>query len=75
MDIKEIKQIVEMMKRSDLTEFEIEEKDLKLRICRHSGQAEVAAMAQGGSNAPFPVVAQGTVPVPPVQVPPPGNPV
>ena len=37
MDIKEIKQIVDMMKRSDLTEFEIEEKDLKLRICREGG--------------------------------------
>jgi len=36
MDIKEIKQIVDLMKRSDLTEFELEEKELKLRICRNS---------------------------------------
>lgn len=34
MDIKEIKQIVELMKKSDLTEFEIQEENLKLRICR-----------------------------------------
>ncbi len=53
-----------MMKRSDLTEFEIEEKDLKLRICRHSGKAEVVAVPQGGSNAPFPVVTQVQVPAP-----------
>lgn len=46
LDIKEIKQIVEMMKRSDLTEFEIEEKDLKLRICRHSGSAHLHSVAQ-----------------------------
>ncbi|OHE71825.1 MAG: acetyl-CoA carboxylase, biotin carboxyl carrier protein [Verrucomicrobia bacterium GWC2_42_7] len=34
MDIKEIKQIIDLMKRSDLTEFEIEEQNLKLRIKR-----------------------------------------
>lgn len=38
MDIKEIKQIIELMKRSDLTDFEIEEKDLKLRISRNPKQ-------------------------------------
>jgi acetyl-CoA carboxylase biotin carboxyl carrier protein len=34
LDIKEIKAIVEMMKRADLTEFEIEEEHFKLRIAR-----------------------------------------
>lgn len=43
MDLKEIKQIVDMMKRADLTEFEIEEKDLKLRICRKNGDPMVSA--------------------------------
>ncbi|MCC5805658.1 MAG: acetyl-CoA carboxylase biotin carboxyl carrier protein [Opitutales bacterium] len=37
LDIKDIKQIVDLMKRSDLTEFEIEEEGLKLRICRSGG--------------------------------------
>ena len=32
MDIKEIKAIVDLMKRSSLTEFKLEEKDLKLKI-------------------------------------------
>jgi len=41
LDIKEIKQVVEIMKRSNLTEFEIEEKDLKLRICRQGGTSGV----------------------------------
>ncbi len=36
MDLREVKQIVEMMKRADLTEFEIEEEGFKLRIARHS---------------------------------------
>lgn len=51
MDIKEIKLIVDMMKRSDLTEFEIEEKDLKLRICREGSHP-----APGGANPAYPMV-------------------
>lgn len=39
MDLKEIKQIIDLMKRSDLTELEVEQEGLKLRICRGtSGQ-------------------------------------
>lgn len=34
MDLKEIRQIIDLMKRSDLTELEIEQKGLKLRISR-----------------------------------------
>ncbi len=38
MDFKDIKQIVELMKRADLTEFEIKDNDLKLRISRQQGE-------------------------------------
>ncbi len=41
MNTKDIKQIVEMMKQADLTEFEIEEENFRLRIAR--GSASVAA--------------------------------
>ncbi len=34
MDIKDLKQIIDLMKRSELTELEIEETDLKLRLRR-----------------------------------------
>ena len=37
MDLQQIKQIVDLMKRSNLTEFEIEEQNFKLRICRKNG--------------------------------------
>lgn len=57
MDIKEIKQIVDLMKRSDLTEFELEEKELKLRICR-DGKNNATVVA-----APTPVV-QAAAPAP-----------
>lgn len=57
MDIKEIKQIVELMKRSDLTDFEIEEKDLKLRISRNSGVVVSAPAPAPIAVAPAPVAA------------------
>jgi acetyl-CoA carboxylase biotin carboxyl carrier protein len=41
LNTKDIKQIVEMMKQADLTEFEIEEENFRLRIAR--GSASVAA--------------------------------
>ena len=43
MDIKQIKMVIDLMKRSDLTDFEIEEEGFKLRIRRHSGQPTVLA--------------------------------
>lgn len=56
MDIKEIKQIIDLMKRSDLTEFEIEEQDLKLRICRDSKHAAAAPVQVAA--APLPAAPQ-----------------
>ncbi len=43
MDLKEIKQIIDLMKRSDLTELEVEQEGLKLRICRGPGGNLVAS--------------------------------
>ena len=43
MEIKEIKQIVEIMKRSSLTEFELQENDFKIRICRSNGEVQTVA--------------------------------
>jgi acetyl-CoA carboxylase biotin carboxyl carrier protein len=51
LDLKEIKQIIDLMKRSDLTEFAVEEEGFKLRIRRGlSGPPVVSA-----SNAGFAV--------------------
>jgi len=44
LDIKQIKQIIDLIRRSELTEFAIEEKDFKLKICRE-GTGAVAAPA------------------------------
>ncbi|MGE9292311.1 acetyl-CoA carboxylase biotin carboxyl carrier protein [Ruficoccus sp. ZRK36] len=72
MDLKEIKQVVELMKRSDLTEFEIEEKDLKLRICRESQKpVAVAAAPVMAPAAPAPAAAPAApaAPAKPVEEP------
>ena len=74
MDIKEIKQVVDLMKRSDLTEFEIEDKDFKLRIKRDGKTSREA-----GSAAPQPVptmaqpVAMPMHPAMPPHTPPPAE--
>lgn len=57
MDLKAIKQIVDLMKRSDLCEFEIEEEGFKLRICRGKGEQPTVV---AGTTPPFsmPVIEQ-----------------
>ncbi|MBC2596318.1 acetyl-CoA carboxylase biotin carboxyl carrier protein [Ruficoccus amylovorans] len=65
MDLKEIKHIIDLMKRSDLTEFEIEEKDLKLRICRESQKPVMYAPAPAPVAAP---AAPAAAPAPTVSV-------
>ena len=51
MDLKQIKQIIDLMKRSDLTEFAVEEEGFKLKIRRgHNGAPVVTS--NGGSVAP-----------------------
>lgn len=53
MDLKQIKQIIELMKRSELTEFAVEEEGFKLKIRRGTNGLPVVSTARG-SNPPFP---------------------
>lgn len=60
MDIQKIKQVVELMKKSDLSEFEFQEQDFKLRIKRDTpGKAFAAAPVAlpPPAAAPAPVAA------------------
>lgn len=41
MDLKAIKQVVELMKRSEISEFEIEEEGFKLRLSRKNGETQI----------------------------------
>jgi acetyl-CoA carboxylase biotin carboxyl carrier protein len=59
LDLKQIKQIIELMKRSELTEFAVEEEGFKLKIRRGPNGLPVVSTGRG-STAPF---ATGEVPV------------
>jgi len=54
LDLKEFKTIVDVMKRADLTEFEIEEEGFKLRIKRSTGRESPTIVTTG--NPPFPMM-------------------
>lgn len=65
MDIKLIKQVVEMMNRSELSEFEFEEEGFKLRLSRNNGNAptqiiQAAAPAPQAAGAGQPAQASPT---------------
>lgn len=52
-DLKDVKQLVELMRRSDLTEFELEQEGVKVRIKRDATTGTVAPMMV--TQPPFPV--------------------
>jgi acetyl-CoA carboxylase biotin carboxyl carrier protein len=53
LDLKQIKQIIDLMKRSDLTEFAVEEEGFKLKIRRGSNGLPIVSTGRSGSNPPF----------------------
>lgn len=52
MDLKQIKQIIDLMKRSELTEFAVEEEGFKLKIRRGTNGLPIVSSGRG-SNSPF----------------------
>jgi acetyl-CoA carboxylase biotin carboxyl carrier protein len=52
LDLKQIKQIIDLMKRSELTEFAVEEEGFKLKIRRGANGLPVVATS-AASNPPF----------------------
>ena len=70
MDLKQIKQIIDLMKRSELTEFAVEEEGFKLKIRRGSNELPVISNGKGSNpaftgidpNQPMPVLATASVP-------------
>ena len=62
LDIKLIKQVVDLMKRSDISEFEFEEDGFKLRLSSKGadGPQIIQAVPAGQTPAPFPVATPAT---------------
>jgi acetyl-CoA carboxylase biotin carboxyl carrier protein len=68
LDIKQIRTLVDLMNRSDLTDFEVEEEGFKLRIRRNAGQPATVQTQPAGIPAvtgPTTPVAAVIVPAPP----------
>jgi len=57
LDLKAIKQVVDLMKRSELSEFELEEEGFKLRLTRKNGDVAPQIIQ---AAAPAPVAAPAT---------------
>jgi acetyl-CoA carboxylase biotin carboxyl carrier protein len=63
LDLKQIKQIIDLMKRSELTEFAVEEEGFKLKIRRGAHGLPVVSSSHG-SNSPFPTIENAPSPAP-----------
>jgi acetyl-CoA carboxylase biotin carboxyl carrier protein len=53
LDLKQIKQLIELMQRSDLTEFAVEEEGFKIKIARASNAASAASVVTSAPVAPL----------------------
>ena len=62
LDLKQIKQIIDLMKRSELTEFAVEEEGFKLKIRRGLGELPVVSNTRQVVHAPMPAPEQSQVP-------------
>jgi acetyl-CoA carboxylase biotin carboxyl carrier protein len=49
LDLKQIKHIIDLMKRSELTEFAVEEEGFKLKIRRNSGELPIVSASRSPS--------------------------
>jgi acetyl-CoA carboxylase biotin carboxyl carrier protein len=69
LDLKQIKQLIDLMQRSDLTEFAVEEEGFKIKIARASNSAAAPAVTYApapvaAAPAPAPVAAPSASPAP-----------
>jgi len=67
MDLKDIKGIVDLMKKNAVSEFEMEEGDFKIKLKRDSGKTPVAAPTVSAVGQAAPVEPLAPALVAPVQ--------
>ena len=63
MDLKDIKAIIDLMKKNSITEFELEEKDSKLRLKRGLNGGAPAPPAGDDSSSQLPMPVQMAAPM------------
>jgi acetyl-CoA carboxylase biotin carboxyl carrier protein len=61
LDLKQIKQIIDLMKRSELTEFAVEEEGFKLKIRRGTNGLPIVSTGRG-SSSPFSSLTEAPAP-------------
>lgn len=65
MELKDIKAIIDLMKKNDLSVFEMEKDGFRLKLQKGVGEQAVYAPApQAAAAAPAPAAAQGAAPAP-----------
>jgi len=64
LDLKQIKQIIDLMKRSELSEFEFEEEGFKIKIKRGSGGQPIITTAPQSAHSPALAAAPAETTVP-----------
>ena len=71
MDIADLKEILRILEEQDITEFELEQDGVKLRVCRRSGAAALSPdpLVAHLSVAPGPAPAGGPAPGPAASLP------
>ncbi len=67
MDVRELKEILKILEEQSITEFELEQEGVKLRICRQASSNHMGA-APGAPSSPLVVVA-GAAPLPAASAP------
>ncbi len=64
MDLQQIKQVIDLMKKAELTEFQIEDKGFKLRLQRETGARGGIQVVQAAPVASAPAPAVSAAPAP-----------
>jgi acetyl-CoA carboxylase biotin carboxyl carrier protein len=75
-DLKDIKAIIDLMKKNSVSEFELEKQDFKIRLKRGGGGAGIIQQTEDGqaiSYNPAQQLAAGQTPPPPTATPAAGN--
>ena len=70
MDLKDIKAIIDLMKKNSISEFELEKQEFKIRLRRSNGGGHGGSVEDTVPPAP----AYYPMPAPPAQLSPPGSP-
>jgi acetyl-CoA carboxylase biotin carboxyl carrier protein len=71
LDISDLKEILRILEEQDITEFELEQDGVKLRVCRTSAAPAGAAAVVASSLARAPAVGVPAAPASPAPAPPP----